>query len=93
MDARSSSMIAWKDVLPMPAVGGLSNQLIQRGSAAVAAARSFLSARMPGAVQDAAGPSSAGTRLQGLAAERIAIDTHEIDETPPNELALRGFSQ
>ena len=91
MDARSSSMIAWKDVLPMPDVGGPSNQHIRRGSAAVAAARSFLSARMPGAVQDAAGPSSAGTRPQGLAAERIAIDTHEIEETPLERVSAAGL--
>ena len=58
----------------MPAAGGLSSQLIHRDSAAVAAACSIQNARMPGAAQDVAGPSSAGIRPQMLAVALNALE-------------------
>ena len=62
----------------MPAAGGLSSQTIRRGSAAVAAARSLQNVRMPGAAQDVAGPSSAGTRLPRLAAALNVSEGNQI---------------
>ncbi|QNI55628.1 hypothetical protein SynBIOSE41_03145 [Synechococcus sp. BIOS-E4-1] len=50
-------MIALKDVLLMLVVVGPSSQPIRPGGAAVVAARSRRSVRMPGAAQDAAGQS------------------------------------
>ena len=61
-------MIDLKDVLLMPVAAGLLSQPIRPDSAAVVVVRSRRSVRMPGAAQDAAEPSSAGTKLQKLAA-------------------------
>ena len=71
-------MIALKDVLLMLADAGLSGQPVQRGSAAAVAARSRRSVRMPGAAQDVAGPSSAGTRLPRLAAALNVSEGNQI---------------
>ena len=58
----------------MPVAEGLLNQPILRDSAAAVAAPSRPSVRMPGAAQDVAAQSSAGIRLQTLAAALNAID-------------------
>ena len=71
---RASWMIALNDVLLMLAIAGLSSQPIPRGSAAVAAAHSLPSVRMPGAAQDAAGPSSAGRSPQMLVVALNALN-------------------
>ena len=61
-------MIDLKDVLLMPVAGGLFSQRTHGDSAAVVAAPSLPSVRMPGAAQDVAGQSSAGIRPQMIAA-------------------------
>ena len=71
-------MIDLKDVLLMPVAGGLFSQRTHRDSAAVVAAPSLPSVRMPGAAQDVAGPSSAGTRLPRLAAALNVSEGNQI---------------
>ena len=71
-------MIAWRDALLMPVVEGLSSQPIRRDSVVAVAARSRLNVRMPGAAQDVAGPSSAGTRLPRLAAALNVSEGNQI---------------
>ena len=68
-------MIDLKDVLLTPVAAGLLSQPILRDSAAAVAARSRPNVRMPGAVQVAAGQSSAETRHQKLTAVLSAIDS------------------
>ena len=89
MADRSSSMIALKAVLLMLVVVGLSSQPIRPDSAAVVAARSRRSVRMPGAAQDAAGQSSAGIRRQALAAVLHAADADAEGGEPTRSQAIQ----